>query len=261
MPARIRLQRRGVRNHPYWWIVISDNHTNPHGRIIEKMGFWIPTAGTNERSIILNRPRLKYWLGVGAEPTRAVIKLMSMADFFPKAPPVHGTSTLYSKPAKEQLEDLPLRAKQLGAYKEHYHAVLAQEERNRQFRKIMQEVEDEHGDDPSLSYEKLLMKARARASGEQRMVDYKELLNLIATEGEDSHNAQDAIKKAIDSVITPEDKSMSLVTIEQLMAELNIDEEDAEEIIETFEEYGNGFTQSDLDDFKLDLTASESIDM
>lgn len=259
MPTRIRLQRRGVRNHPYWWIVISDNHTNPNGRIIEKMGFWIPTPGTNERSIILNRPRLKYWLGVGAEPTKAVIKLMSMADFFPKPPPVHGTSTLYSKPAKELNEDLPLRAKQLGAYKEHYQAVLAQEEKNRQFRKIMQEVEDEHGDDPSLTYEKLLIKARARASGEQRMLDFKELINMIAVEGEDSRNAKEAIKNVIDSVMTPEDKAMSLVSAKQLMQELNMEEEDANELLGIYEEYGNGFTQSDLDDFKLDLTASRSM--
>ena len=222
------------------------------------MGFWIPTAGTNERSIILNRPRLKYWLGVGAEPTRAVIKLMSMGDFFPKPPPVHGTSTLYSKPAKDSLEDMPLRAKQLGAYKEHYHTVLAQEEKNRQFRKIMQEVEDEHGDDPSLTYEKLLLKARARASGEQRMLSYKELLNFISNEGEDSQNAQQALKSMVDSVITPEDRSLDLVTVKQLVVELNMEEEDAQEIIESYQEFGNGFTQSDLDDFKLDLTTSRS---
>ena len=254
MPTRIRLQRRGVRNHPYWWIVISSNQTNPGGKIIEKMGFWIPTPGTNERSIILNRPRLKYWLSVGAEPTQPVLKLMSMADFFPKTPPTHGTATLYPKPVDVDSTEMPVRAKELGAYKEHFKTVMAQEKKNEELRKIMQSIEEEHADDPSFTYEKLLSRAKAKMGDEKTNENYKELLDIINKEGEDSQNAQERIKEAMDKALEKFPNDLESVSAETLSAELNIDEEEAESILAAYEIYGNGFTRADLEDFKKDLT-------
>ena len=100
MPAKIRLFQQGVRNHPFWWIVVQGGHKNPKGRFIERLGYWLPreTKKHVERSIILNQPRLRYWIGVGAEPTPGVLKVLETAELIPKRPPKHGSDTLYEKP-------------------------------------------------------------------------------------------------------------------------------------------------------------------
>jgi hypothetical protein len=41
---------------------------------------------------------LKYWIGVGAEPTDGVLKLLEKAEVLPKRPIKHGSATLYEKP-------------------------------------------------------------------------------------------------------------------------------------------------------------------
>ena len=67
MVLKIRLQNHGCRNHPYWWLVVQGLKVNPKGRIIEKIGMWWPrNTKRYQRSIVINRPRIKYWLSVGA---------------------------------------------------------------------------------------------------------------------------------------------------------------------------------------------------
>jgi hypothetical protein len=59
-----------------------------------------------QRAIILNRPRLKYWLSVGAQSSDGVMHLLGKADFLPPRPPKYGTSTLYERsvPAPESIK-------------------------------------------------------------------------------------------------------------------------------------------------------------
>ncbi len=85
MRLSIRLQNHGKKNHPYWRIVVAPQHKNIFGRCTEHIGFWSPRHNVNiKRQIILNLPRLWYWLGNGAVPTYKVHKFLHMYGIFPK---------------------------------------------------------------------------------------------------------------------------------------------------------------------------------
>ena len=85
MKLSIRLQQHGKKNHPFWWIVVAPQKSNIFGRYIEHIGFWSPREGVNmKRSVILNMPRMKYWMANGAIPTFKVHKFMSMWGLMPK---------------------------------------------------------------------------------------------------------------------------------------------------------------------------------
>lgn len=85
MKLCIRLQQHGKKNHPYWWIVVAPQHKNIFGRFTEHIGFWSPRHNVNiKRQVILNTPRLMYWLANGAIPTPKVHNFLTMFGFFPK---------------------------------------------------------------------------------------------------------------------------------------------------------------------------------
>lgn len=85
MKLSIRLQQKGKKNHPYWWIVVAPNRRNMFGRYAEHVGIWCPREGVNiKRQIILNIPRVKYWISKGAVPTMKVHKFLSMWNMYPK---------------------------------------------------------------------------------------------------------------------------------------------------------------------------------
>ena len=62
MPARIRLQMKGSPSNPFYWLIVQSSKVSPRAMPIERMGYWIPDVKRvyDDRSIILNRPRLKY---------------------------------------------------------------------------------------------------------------------------------------------------------------------------------------------------------
>ncbi len=65
MKMVIRLQNHGKTNHPLWWIIVQPYNWSIKGRRYEKLGYWHPRqTKTVDRAIILNRPRLSFWLGV-----------------------------------------------------------------------------------------------------------------------------------------------------------------------------------------------------
>jgi ribosomal protein S16 len=60
----IRLLNKGKTNHPLWWIVIQPHNKSPK-KYKEKLGIVYPRKlATVDRSIVINRPRIVYWLGV-----------------------------------------------------------------------------------------------------------------------------------------------------------------------------------------------------
>lgn len=76
MPVRIRLQRRGRRNRPFYRIVISDSKKKRNGMVREIIGFYDPLAKGDKPSGSVKRDRYEYWLSVGAQPTDAVRNLV-----------------------------------------------------------------------------------------------------------------------------------------------------------------------------------------
>ena len=75
MATRIRLQRRGKKNQPFYQIVIADGRAPRDGRFIEKIGTYNPL--TNPATITINFDRALYWVETGASPsdtTRSILK-------------------------------------------------------------------------------------------------------------------------------------------------------------------------------------------
>jgi ribosomal protein S16 len=75
---------------------------NPKGRYLEHVGYWLPRkTATVQRSMILNKHKIQYWLGVGATCTNRVHRILEKFDFVPKTPVPFGSASLYEKPEKE----------------------------------------------------------------------------------------------------------------------------------------------------------------
>ena len=74
MATKIRLKRLGKIRTPHYRIVVIDSRAKRDGRAIEEIGQYHPK---NDPSIIrINSDRAQYWLGVGAQPTEAVVALL-----------------------------------------------------------------------------------------------------------------------------------------------------------------------------------------
>lgn len=67
MAVRIRLQRHGRRNLPFYRVVVADSRSSRDGRFIEKIGHYNPL--TEPATICINEERAMYWLKVGAKPS------------------------------------------------------------------------------------------------------------------------------------------------------------------------------------------------
>jgi len=97
--VKIRLKRLGKKRAPYYRIVVADSRTKRDGRVIEEIGKYHPTE---EPSLIeVTSDRAQYWLGVGAQPTPQVAKLLKITGDWQKFKGLPGAEgTLKTKAQK-----------------------------------------------------------------------------------------------------------------------------------------------------------------
>ncbi|WP_127842324.1 30S ribosomal protein S16 [Actinomyces wuliandei] len=82
MAVKIRLKRMGKKFAPFYRVVVLDARKKRDGRVIEEVGLYDPTQ---EPSLIrIDSERVQYWLGVGAQPTDAVFKLLKITGDYQK---------------------------------------------------------------------------------------------------------------------------------------------------------------------------------
>ena len=79
MAVKIRLKKMGRKNRPFYRIVAADARAKRGGKEIEVLGHYDPLAAEKEKQFVLNRDRVQYWLGVGAQPTDTVSGLIRRA--------------------------------------------------------------------------------------------------------------------------------------------------------------------------------------
>ncbi len=102
MAVKIRLKRLGKIRSPHYRIVVMDSRTKRDGRAIEELGIYHPK---NEPSVIrVNSERALYWLGVGAQPTEAVVALLKRSGDWQKH--TGDTSPSGIDPQKEPVDRL-----------------------------------------------------------------------------------------------------------------------------------------------------------
>ncbi|MBP2477057.1 small subunit ribosomal protein S16 [Crossiella equi] len=82
MAVKIKLMRLGKIRQPYYRIVVADARTRRNGKAIETIGKYHPK---DEPSFIeVNAERAAYWLGVGAQPTEPVQRLLELTGDWQK---------------------------------------------------------------------------------------------------------------------------------------------------------------------------------
>jgi len=72
--VKIRLRRVGAKKQPSYRVVVADSESARDGRFIEKIGHFNPR--TDPETVEIDSARALYWLGVGAQPTEAVARLL-----------------------------------------------------------------------------------------------------------------------------------------------------------------------------------------
>ncbi|GAB3193258.1 30S ribosomal protein S16 [Hydrogenophaga aquatica] len=75
----IRLSRGGAKARPFYNIVVADKRNRRDGRFIERIGFYNPLAKGGEEPLRIAQDRLTYWMGVGAQPSETVDRLIKQA--------------------------------------------------------------------------------------------------------------------------------------------------------------------------------------
>jgi small subunit ribosomal protein S16 len=75
MATKIRLQRKGRKKMPYYYVVVADSRSPRDGKFIERIGSYNPN--TNPATIDIDGDRALDWLLKGAQPTDTVRAMLS----------------------------------------------------------------------------------------------------------------------------------------------------------------------------------------
>jgi len=91
MPVKIRLRRDGAKKRPFYHVVAADSRRSRDGRYIEELGYYNPIVAADvEPIMLLKTERIRYWLGVGAQPSETAAALLKkvglMERIIPRAP-------------------------------------------------------------------------------------------------------------------------------------------------------------------------------
>jgi small subunit ribosomal protein S16 len=88
MAVRIRMKRIGRKNRPCYRIVAADARSPRDGRFLENLGTYDPMK--ESAKVTVNKERVLYWIGVGAQVSEAVAPLLAAEGIDlrkrPKAP-------------------------------------------------------------------------------------------------------------------------------------------------------------------------------
>jgi small subunit ribosomal protein S16 len=80
MAIALRLSRGGAKKRPYYRIVAADSRASRDGKYLEQIGTYNPLlAKDDEKRVVLNEDRARYWLGVGAQPSDRVLRFLDAA--------------------------------------------------------------------------------------------------------------------------------------------------------------------------------------
>jgi small subunit ribosomal protein S16 len=72
--VKIRLRRTGKTKQPSYRLVVADSRSPRDGKFIEIIGHYNPIR--TPKVLEINGDRARYWLGVGAQPSDTVARLL-----------------------------------------------------------------------------------------------------------------------------------------------------------------------------------------
>ena len=89
MAVKIRLKRLGKVRVPQYRIVVVDSRKKRDGKVIEEIGKYHPKEDPSYIDVVSDRAQ--YWLGVGAQPSDAVAKILRITGDWQKYRGISGT--------------------------------------------------------------------------------------------------------------------------------------------------------------------------
>lgn len=106
MSVSIRLSRGGSKKRPYYRVVVSNSRSPRDGKYLEQVGTYNPLlAKDDENRVRLVEDRVRYWLGVGAQPTDRVARMLDKAGIKERAATNNPQKAEPGKKAKERAEE------------------------------------------------------------------------------------------------------------------------------------------------------------
>ena len=86
MVLRLRLARFGRKSRPFYRIHATDARNKRDGKFLESVGTYNPIPYEKYKFVRLDTDRIKYWLSVGAKPSKRVAFLLSKFNLLPEQP-------------------------------------------------------------------------------------------------------------------------------------------------------------------------------
>lgn len=76
--VKIRLRRTGKTKQPSYRLVVADSRSPRDGKFIEIIGHYNPIR--QPKVLEVKADRARYWLGVGAQPSDTVVRLLKQVS-------------------------------------------------------------------------------------------------------------------------------------------------------------------------------------
>ncbi|WP_108787567.1 30S ribosomal protein S16 [Erythrobacter sp. Alg231-14] len=113
MAISLRLSRGGAKKRPYYRIVAADSRSPRDGKYLEQIGTYNPLlAKDDENRVKLIEDRVRYWLGVGAQPSDRVLRFLDAAGIMERAARNNPNKAKPGEKATERAEEKAEKAKE-----------------------------------------------------------------------------------------------------------------------------------------------------
>ncbi len=111
MAISLRLSRGGAKKRPYYRIVAADSRRSRDGRYLEQLGTYNPLLAKDDPARVkLDEDRVRYWLGVGAQPSDRVARFLDAAGIQERAARNNPKKAEPGEKAKERAEERAAKA-------------------------------------------------------------------------------------------------------------------------------------------------------
>ena len=113
MSVSLRLSRGGSKKRPYYKVVVANSRAPRDGKFLEQVGTYNPLlAKDDENRVRLVEDRVRYWLGVGAQPTDRVARMLDKAGIRERAATVNPKKGEPGQKAKDRAEEKAEKARE-----------------------------------------------------------------------------------------------------------------------------------------------------
>jgi len=109
MAVRLRFALHGPRHNRIFHLVAIDQRRRRNAKPIETLGVFDPRLrpGEDTKTVEWSVDRIKYWLGVGAQPSKTVVKLLTWGGVIPPDSYYHKEFLKERKDDSEDTESSP----------------------------------------------------------------------------------------------------------------------------------------------------------